>query len=242
MKRWPCSFPKPVLWELNSFLMQTLSFVTINLHRCWLREWKHRITTVNKKKKEHIELREQMWFIVDATITQNQQNPQWLTTINILDFIKWCLELKGHTRFDWIRSSWFVQCFWHSADVNSTRSDKDRIPVLTYHNKRNTASITFKIQLKITFMIPWILPKNKYTLQLFPISHDLKQWQIKRKITLHAISHCTEIYGYVGNYYFFRFVLSDMLGERKYRRFELQFFYAQGAFRLRQCPYFQHGL
>lgn len=195
-----------------------------------------------QEKKEHIELREQMWFIVDTTITQNQQNPQWLTTINILDFIKWCLELKGHTRFDWIRSSWFVQCFWHSADVNSTRSDKDRIPVLTYHNKRNTASITFKIQLKITFMIPWILPKNKNTLQLFPISHDLKQWQIKRKITLHAISHCTEIYGYVGNYYFFRFVLSDMLGERKYRRFELQFFYAQGAFRLRQCPYFQHGL
>ena len=24
--------PKPVLWELNSFLMQTLSFVPINLH------------------------------------------------------------------------------------------------------------------------------------------------------------------------------------------------------------------
>ena len=44
MKRRPCWCPKPILWELNSFLMQTLSFVPINLHRCWLREWKHSIT------------------------------------------------------------------------------------------------------------------------------------------------------------------------------------------------------
>ena len=41
--RRPCWCPKPVLWELNSFLMQTLSFVSINLHRCWPREWKHSI-------------------------------------------------------------------------------------------------------------------------------------------------------------------------------------------------------
>ena len=35
--------------ELNSFLMQTLSFVTINLHIYWPREWKHSIvgTTVH---------------------------------------------------------------------------------------------------------------------------------------------------------------------------------------------------
>ena len=25
MKRWPCWCPKPVLWELSSFFMQTLS-------------------------------------------------------------------------------------------------------------------------------------------------------------------------------------------------------------------------
>ena len=43
MKRRPCWCPKPILWELNSFLMQTLSFVPINLHRCWPREWKHSI-------------------------------------------------------------------------------------------------------------------------------------------------------------------------------------------------------
>ena len=39
MKRRPCWCPKPILWELNSFLMQTIFFVPINLHRCWLR-WK----------------------------------------------------------------------------------------------------------------------------------------------------------------------------------------------------------
>ena len=38
MKRRPCWCPKRVLWELNSFPMQTLYFVPINLHRCWLRE------------------------------------------------------------------------------------------------------------------------------------------------------------------------------------------------------------
>ena len=43
MKRRPCWCPKVVLWELNSFVMQTLSFVPINLHRCWSREWKHSV-------------------------------------------------------------------------------------------------------------------------------------------------------------------------------------------------------
>ena len=38
MKRRPCWCP---MWELNSFLMQTLSFVPIHLHRCCPREWKH---------------------------------------------------------------------------------------------------------------------------------------------------------------------------------------------------------
>ena len=44
MKRRPCWCPKPILWEMNSFLMQTLSFDPINLHRCWPREWKHSIS------------------------------------------------------------------------------------------------------------------------------------------------------------------------------------------------------
>ena len=43
MKRWPCWCPKLILWELNSFLTQTHSFVPMNLHRCWPREWKHSI-------------------------------------------------------------------------------------------------------------------------------------------------------------------------------------------------------
>ena len=38
MKPRPCWCPKQVLWELNCFVMQTLSFVLINLYRCWPRE------------------------------------------------------------------------------------------------------------------------------------------------------------------------------------------------------------
>ena len=41
--RRPYWCPKPVPWELNPFLIQTLSFVTINLHICWPREWKHSV-------------------------------------------------------------------------------------------------------------------------------------------------------------------------------------------------------
>ena len=47
MKRRPCWGPKPILWELNSFLLQTLSFVPTNLHRCWPREWKHSIDLIH---------------------------------------------------------------------------------------------------------------------------------------------------------------------------------------------------
>ena len=43
MKRRPYWGTKTILWELNSFLMQTLSFVPINLHTCWPREWKRSI-------------------------------------------------------------------------------------------------------------------------------------------------------------------------------------------------------
>ena len=37
---WPCWFSKPVLWELNSFLMLTLPFFPFNLHSIatWLIE------------------------------------------------------------------------------------------------------------------------------------------------------------------------------------------------------------
>ena len=38
MKRRSCWCTKTILWELNSFLTKTFSFVSINLHRCWPRE------------------------------------------------------------------------------------------------------------------------------------------------------------------------------------------------------------
>ena len=63
MKRRPCWCPKPILWELNSFLMQTLSFVLINLHGCWPCEWKHSICNVKKLKPSNVVIRgrKQRW-------------------------------------------------------------------------------------------------------------------------------------------------------------------------------------
>ena len=43
IKRRPCWCRRQILWELNFFLMQTLSSVSINFHRCWPREWKRSI-------------------------------------------------------------------------------------------------------------------------------------------------------------------------------------------------------
>ena len=53
MKRRPCWCPKRVLWELNSFLMQTLSVIPINLHRFWPREWKHSIKQITNTYRNH---------------------------------------------------------------------------------------------------------------------------------------------------------------------------------------------
>ena len=43
---------------LNSFLMQTLSFVPINLHRCWPREWKHSMVKkyIHEVRFQHISI------------------------------------------------------------------------------------------------------------------------------------------------------------------------------------------
>ena len=53
MKRRPYWSPKPVRWELNSFLMQTLSFVPMNLHRGWPREWKHSMPVFRPKRHKN---------------------------------------------------------------------------------------------------------------------------------------------------------------------------------------------
>ena len=45
---------KPILWTLNSLLMQTISFVPINLHRCWPGEWKRSIQLVLQQNKSHV--------------------------------------------------------------------------------------------------------------------------------------------------------------------------------------------
>ena len=46
-KKWrPCWCPDPILRELNSMIMQTLSFVFTEKHGCWSRECKTRIGTL----------------------------------------------------------------------------------------------------------------------------------------------------------------------------------------------------
>ena len=56
IKRRPCWCSKPILWELISFLT-SLSFVPINLHRCYSREWKRSIGNRLLARWRHLLLR-----------------------------------------------------------------------------------------------------------------------------------------------------------------------------------------
>ena len=64
-KRRPCWCPKPILWELNSFLMQTLSFVSINLHRRRPREWKHSIRELKQRRRRRQRKQQQKKIRID---------------------------------------------------------------------------------------------------------------------------------------------------------------------------------
>ena len=61
MKRRPCWCSKPILWELNSFLMQTLSFVPKHLHKCWAREWKHSIGSATRARRPSTSLHNNLY-------------------------------------------------------------------------------------------------------------------------------------------------------------------------------------
>ena len=64
--RRPYWCPKLILWELNYFLMQTLSFVPINLHSCWPREWKRSITVRPRANGRNI-VGQQLPTLLDVT-------------------------------------------------------------------------------------------------------------------------------------------------------------------------------
>ena len=66
--RRPCWCPKPVLGEFNSFLMQMISFVPINLHRCWPREWKHSIEGHDSLRKELGDTVARLYVLPEAPI------------------------------------------------------------------------------------------------------------------------------------------------------------------------------
>ena len=67
IKRRPCWCPKPLMWELNSFLMQTFSLVPINLHRCQPCEWKRFIVSqrIHGSSTELVEIKREMRKRVD---------------------------------------------------------------------------------------------------------------------------------------------------------------------------------
>ena len=79
MKRRPCWCPKPILSELNSFLMQTLSFFPTNLHRCWPREWKHSIDLIHDTRHLCMRLRIDGILAVSRRFSRGKQ---WIKFAN----------------------------------------------------------------------------------------------------------------------------------------------------------------
>ena len=79
MKRRPLLCPEPILWELNTFVMQMLSFVPINLHKCWSREWKRSIWLVVSRWS----MTAQMNVVLNRTVV----NSDWRFD-NLCDMVK----------------------------------------------------------------------------------------------------------------------------------------------------------
>ena len=96
IKRRPCWCPKTVLWELNSFLMQTISFVPINLHRCWPREWKH---YTNLIRAEHLSEWRLKW--VHSQCSSVLTNPPFL------------VEADPLVRYNLFSQERLLHIFWH---------------------------------------------------------------------------------------------------------------------------------
>ena len=62
IKRRPCWCSKPILWELICFLM-SLSFVPINLHRCYSREWERSIGNRRLARWRHFTTTTRILFV-----------------------------------------------------------------------------------------------------------------------------------------------------------------------------------
>ena len=84
---------QPLLWELISFLMWTLSFIPINLHRFWSREWKRS----TQRKKIYI-LNKTESFAKNELHTRRWQHScqcEWF-------------EPRSHFKVGWVWSSWWT--------------------------------------------------------------------------------------------------------------------------------------
>ena len=110
MKQRPCWCSKPVLWELNSFQMQTLSFVPINLHRCWPREWKRSIRLIKFNSASVLQ-----WFPLSTLMKSINYWPRVLVSFAVLPWrlpSAWASCLNPWTGF--LKSVFVVLVFFPS--------------------------------------------------------------------------------------------------------------------------------
>ena len=101
MKQQPCWCSKPILWELNSFVMQKLSLGPTNLHRCQPRERKCSII-MQLFETSQLQLRSKGGSLMRActrTFCQNEAGPYWV----ILKMYAWeeKLECGSHSKVGW---------------------------------------------------------------------------------------------------------------------------------------------
>ena len=92
MKWRPCWCPDPILRELKAIIMLTSSFVFVEKHGCWSREWNPRTnlkTALNKSRKQRnkkmLKTKTKSNFPIPAqaqTQTQNQNGKRYLFSYN----------------------------------------------------------------------------------------------------------------------------------------------------------------
>ena len=153
MKQRPCWCPKPVLWELNSFLIQTLSFVLINLHRCWPRKWKHSIARlqISAQKPVLISCRVARTYV---SFSDRRVSYRFLTSLTIgLIFTRvWRLGAVachnsqkgvGEDHLQWKISLTFKAIFWAKKSFEIIPSRPAGFPASSDHCRCNAAYSAF---------------------------------------------------------------------------------------------------
>ena len=103
--RRPYWCPKPILWELNSFLMQMLTFVPVNLDRWWPRDWKRSIVCLNKLKyyrELRFALAKSLCYFINGSFAFSPG------LIYIIIIITWYCDLFEYAFFHELSSAFFL--------------------------------------------------------------------------------------------------------------------------------------